>query len=190
VAENTDQLRAADLITAIKSAGIRFIVALPDRTTSEHLLKPMLADPELRVVQVCKEDEGVSICSGLYAAGQRALLLMQHTGLLDSSNALRGVAVEGHNSIPRNLVHGLCQNGTYETNGAVAIPGRGQVSFAGLAREAGYPQTYRFDTLTPRSRNSVDCDRTSITRVGLRSVSRSLSSNCGVPHTTTTSGYT
>jgi hypothetical protein len=38
VAENTNQLRAADLITAIKSAGIRFIVALPDRTTSEHLL--------------------------------------------------------------------------------------------------------------------------------------------------------
>ena len=99
MADNSERLRAADLITAIKSAGIRFIVALPDRTTSEHLLKPMLADPELRVVQVCKEDEGVSICSGLYAAGQRALLLMQHTGLLDSINALRGVAVEGENPV-------------------------------------------------------------------------------------------
>jgi sulfopyruvate decarboxylase TPP-binding subunit len=99
MAGNTDQLRAADLITAIKSAGIRFIVALPDRTTSEHLLKPMLADPELRVVQICKEDEGVSICSGLYAAGQRALLLMQYTGLLDSMNALRGIAMEGHNPV-------------------------------------------------------------------------------------------
>ena len=53
MAENTERLQAADLITAIKSAGIRFIVALPDRTTSEHLLKPMLADPELRVVQIC-----------------------------------------------------------------------------------------------------------------------------------------
>jgi sulfopyruvate decarboxylase subunit alpha len=51
------------------------------------------------VVQICKEDEGVSICSGLYAAGQRALLLMQHTGLLDSVNALRGVAVEGQNPV-------------------------------------------------------------------------------------------
>jgi sulfopyruvate decarboxylase subunit alpha len=109
VAENTDQLRAADLITAIKSAGIRFIVALPDRTTSEHLLKPMLADPELRVVQICKEDEGVSICSGLYAAGQRALLLMQYTGLLDSINALRGVAMEGHN--PVCMMVGLLHKG-------------------------------------------------------------------------------
>jgi sulfopyruvate decarboxylase subunit alpha len=99
VAEHTESLQAADLITAIKSASIRFIVALPDRTTSEHLLKPLLADPELRVVQICKEDEGVSICSGLYAAGQRALLLMQYTGLLDSVNALRGIAVEGQNPV-------------------------------------------------------------------------------------------
>jgi sulfopyruvate decarboxylase TPP-binding subunit len=97
--DNSERLRAADLITAIKSAGIRFIVALPDRTTSEHLLKPLLEDPTLRVVQICKEDEGVSICSGLYAAGQRALLLMQYTGLLDSINALRGVAVEGQNPV-------------------------------------------------------------------------------------------
>ena len=99
MAPDTERLRASDLIKAIKSAGIRFIVALPDRTTSEHLLKPLLEGPELRVVQVCKEDEGVSICSGLHAAGQRALLLMQHTGLLDSINALRGVAVEGKNPV-------------------------------------------------------------------------------------------
>lgn len=92
-------LSAQEIIRAVKSAGIRFVVALPDRTTSEHLLKPMLRDPELRVVQVCKEDEGISICSGLYCAGHRALLLIQYTGLLDSINALRGVAVEGQNPV-------------------------------------------------------------------------------------------
>lgn len=99
VTQDSERLQAADLITAIKSAGIRFIIALPDRTTSEHLLKPLLEDADMQVVQICKEDEGVSICSGLYAAGQRALLLMQYTGLLDSVNALRGVAVEGHNPV-------------------------------------------------------------------------------------------
>jgi sulfopyruvate decarboxylase subunit alpha len=99
MAEDTERVRGADLIQAIKRAGIRFVVALPDRTTSEHLLKPLLQDPEMRVVQICKEDEGVSICSGLYAAGQRALLLMQHTGLLDSINALRGIAMEGKNPV-------------------------------------------------------------------------------------------
>jgi hypothetical protein len=45
------------------------------------------------------------------------------------------------------LVHCLCQNGTYETNGAVDIPARGKLSFPGLAREAGYPKTYMFDNL-------------------------------------------
>ena len=55
-----------------------------------------------------------------------------------------GTLVTIAHAAPMNLVHCLCQNGTYETNGAVDIPGRGQVSFAGLAREAGYPKTYTF----------------------------------------------
>ena len=93
------ELAANDIIREIKRAGIRFVVALPDRVTSEHLLKPILQDRELKVVQVCKEDEGISICSGLYNTGQRALLLIQYTGLLDSINSLRGVAVEGQNPV-------------------------------------------------------------------------------------------
>jgi len=93
------ELSANEIIKEIKRADIRFVVALPDRTTSEHLLKPMLRDPELKVVQVCKEDEGVSICSALYATGHRALLLIQYTGLLDSINSLRGGAIEGQNPV-------------------------------------------------------------------------------------------
>jgi len=41
----------------------------------------------------------------------------------------------------------VCENGTYETNGAVPIPNRPRVSFTGLARAAGYPKTYEFSTL-------------------------------------------
>lgn len=93
------ELKASDIIREIKRAAIRFVVALPDRTTSEQLLKPILQDRDLKVVQVCKEDEGISICSGLYNTGQRALLLIQYTGLLDSVNSLRGVAVEGQNPV-------------------------------------------------------------------------------------------
>lgn len=92
-------LKAADIIREIKRAGIEFVVALPDRVTSHHLLKGILQEPEFRVVQVCKEDEGISICSGLYCAGRRALLLIQYTGLLDSINSLRGVAMEGENPV-------------------------------------------------------------------------------------------
>lgn len=97
--QTENRLRADAIIREIKLAGVRFVVALPDATTSHHLLKAILLDPELRTIQVCKEDEGVSICSGLYCADQRALLLIQYTGLLDSINALRGVAVEGQNPV-------------------------------------------------------------------------------------------
>lgn len=97
--EQSESLKAEEIIKEVKRAGIRFVVALPDRTTSQHLLKNILHDPDLQVVQVCKEDEGISICSGLYCAGQRALLLIQYTGLLDSINSLRGVAVEGQNPV-------------------------------------------------------------------------------------------
>jgi sulfopyruvate decarboxylase subunit alpha len=92
-------LKADDIIREVKRAGIRFIIALPDRVTSQYLLKPMLRASDFKVVQVCKEDEGISICSGLFAAGHRSLLMMQYTGLLDSVNSLRGVAVEGRNPV-------------------------------------------------------------------------------------------
>ena len=52
----------------------------------------------------------------------------------------------GH-AAPRNLIHCVGENGTYETNGAVPIPGAGRISFTGLAREAGYVKTYEFDDL-------------------------------------------
>jgi sulfopyruvate decarboxylase TPP-binding subunit len=98
-------LSAQAIKQEFKRAGIHFVVALPDRVTSHYLLKGLLADPEYKVVQVCKEDEGVSICSGLYAAGHKSVFMMQYTGFLDSINAVRGVAVEGH--FPVCMIVGL-----------------------------------------------------------------------------------
>ncbi|HZD42318.1 MAG TPA: hypothetical protein VE131_16470 [Terriglobales bacterium] len=92
-------LAAEAIKKGLKEAGIHFVVALPDRVTSHFLLKSLLADPEFRVVQVCKEDEGVSICTGLYAAGQKSVLIIQYTGLLDSINALRGIGIEGRSPV-------------------------------------------------------------------------------------------
>lgn len=87
-------LSGVAIIDAIKRSGIEFVISVPDRVTSESVLRPLASDTELKLVRVCKEDEGVSICCALAICEKRALLLMQHTGLLDSINALRAIAVE------------------------------------------------------------------------------------------------
>jgi len=95
------------IIGEITASGIEFVVSVPDITTSEGLLRPLAQLKAPRLVRVCKEDEGIGICAGLAYCGRRALLLIQHTGLLDSINAIRGVAVEY--SLPICMMVGLLQ---------------------------------------------------------------------------------
>ena len=58
-----------------------------------------------------------------------------------------GTLVTNAAAAPKNLFHFVCENGTYEANGGHPIPGRGTVSFAGLARSAGYKSVYEFSDL-------------------------------------------
>ncbi len=48
---------------------------------------------------------------------------------------------------PRNLIHFVADNGTYEANGSHPIPGRDVVDFAGIAKAAGYRHTFTFSDL-------------------------------------------
>jgi sulfopyruvate decarboxylase subunit alpha len=86
--------RGADIIDALKAARVEFVAAVPDIVTSAGLLWPISRDRALRLIRLCKEDEGISICTGLAFCGRRAVLLMQQTGLMDSLNAIRAIAVE------------------------------------------------------------------------------------------------
>lgn len=86
--------KGSSIIAALKAASIEYVVALPDITTSDGLLWPLSRDPDLKLVRLCKEDEGVSVCAGLAVSGKRSVLLMQNTGYLDSVNAIRAIGVE------------------------------------------------------------------------------------------------
>ena len=48
---------------------------------------------------------------------------------------------------PRNLVHFVCENGSYEANGGHPIPNRDRVDFCGFARAAGYRGVHSFSEL-------------------------------------------
>jgi len=84
----------AAIISSIKAARIREIVALPDIVTSDGLLWPISRDRDFRLTRVCKEDEGVSICGAMSYNGTRALMMMQQTGLMDSLNAIRAIGMD------------------------------------------------------------------------------------------------
>lgn len=78
--------------------------------------------------------------------------------ILDGDGSLLmnlGSLVTIGNAAPKNLVHCLCRNGTYETNGAVPIPGSAHISFTAMARAAGYPRTYEFTELDDWNRDVV-----------------------------------
>jgi sulfopyruvate decarboxylase subunit alpha len=87
-------LDGASIIAAIKASGIEYVLSVPDIVTSAGLLAPLARDKELKLIRVCKEDECIGIASGLSYCDKRALILIQHTGFLDSLNAIRGIAVE------------------------------------------------------------------------------------------------
>src|SRR3954453_21989456 len=101
------RLSGASIIREITASGVEFVVSVPDITTSEGLLRPLARAGTPRVIRVCKEDEGIGICAGLAHCGKRALLLIQQTGMLDSINAIRGVAVEYE--LPICMMVGLLQ---------------------------------------------------------------------------------
>jgi sulfopyruvate decarboxylase subunit alpha len=100
-------LSGDSIIREINASGIEFVISVPDITTSEGLLRPLAKGAGPKLIRICKEDEGVAICAGLSYTGKRGLLLIQQTGLLDSINAIRGIAVEY--SLPICMMVGLLE---------------------------------------------------------------------------------
>ena len=93
-ASTVEHPSGAAIIEAVKKSGVEFIVSVPDIVTSDGLLWPIARNSKFRLVRVCKEDEGVSICGAMSYNDTRALLLMQQTGLMDSLNAIRAIGMD------------------------------------------------------------------------------------------------
>jgi len=76
----------------IKSAGIRFLTAMPE-TWLVYLLQLADGDPEMQLVEVAREEEAVGIAAGAYLAGRPNALLMQNHGFLASVNPIVSLAL-------------------------------------------------------------------------------------------------
>ncbi len=72
---------------ALKASGIRLVSALPE-TWLVHLIQMAENDPEMILVRLAKEEEGVGISAGAHFAGVKSAMLMQNHGLLAAINGI------------------------------------------------------------------------------------------------------
>ena len=76
---------------ALKACDIRLMSALP-----ESWLVPLIRladeDPDVTLVQLAKEEEGIGISAGAHLAGVKSALLMQNHGFLASINGIVSLA--------------------------------------------------------------------------------------------------
>lgn len=66
---------------------MRLVSALPE-TWLVHLIRLAEEDPEMTLVRLAKEEEGVGISTGAHLAGVRSAMLMQNHGFLASVNGI------------------------------------------------------------------------------------------------------
>ncbi|MFT4195921.1 phosphonopyruvate decarboxylase [Ottowia sp.] len=68
------------IFKVLKAGGVRQVAYVPDAGHS-HVIRSVIADPDIQDVVLTTEEEGVAVCSGAWLGGQRAVLLMQSSGV-------------------------------------------------------------------------------------------------------------
>src|SRR4051812_6351836 len=72
---------------SLKAVGVGLVSALPE-TWLVHLIRMAEDDPEMVLVRLAKEEEGVGISAGAHLAGTKSAMLMQNHGFLASVNGI------------------------------------------------------------------------------------------------------
>lgn len=75
------------IFDALKDAGVRLVSALPE-TWLVHLIRLAEDDPDVTLVRLAKEEEGVGLSAGAHLAGTRSAMLMQNHGFLAAVNGI------------------------------------------------------------------------------------------------------
>ena len=72
---------------ALRQQGVRLVSALPE-TWLVHLIRMAEDDPDMILVRLAKEEEGVGVSMGAHFAGTRSVMLMQNHGFLAAINGI------------------------------------------------------------------------------------------------------
>src|SRR5437868_9568997 len=77
---------------ALKACDVKIMSALPE-TWLVHLIRMADEDPNMVLVRLAKEEEGIGISAGAHLAGVNSALLMQNHGFLAAINPIVSLAL-------------------------------------------------------------------------------------------------
>ena len=86
-------LRPETLIEEFKKNGVTHIVTIPDSETN-YLYELMQEQPWLDVIPASREGETFAIALGLSIGGKIPVWLIQNTGMMESGDSIRGMALD------------------------------------------------------------------------------------------------
>ena len=93
VEQQTEILRPETLIEEFKKNGVTHIITIPDSETN-YLYELMEKQDWLDVVPVSREGESMAVALGLNVAGKVPVVLIQNTGMMESGDSIRGMALD------------------------------------------------------------------------------------------------
>jgi sulfopyruvate decarboxylase TPP-binding subunit len=97
-------MQGAEVAAALKRSGVTHVIWVPDSTLGAWDAA-LANDPDLRLVRVCREGEGIGVAAGLLLGGAHPIVMLQCTGLFEAGDALRNVVHDLH--LPLFLVVGV-----------------------------------------------------------------------------------
>lgn len=93
VEQQAQILRPETLIEEFKKNGVTHVITIPDSETN-YLYELMAKQDWLDVIPASREGETFSTALGLNVAGKVPVCLIQNTGMLESGDSIRGMALD------------------------------------------------------------------------------------------------
>lgn len=69
-----------EVVAGLKEAGVTFCAYLPDSWMAP-IISRLSQDPDMSMIPVANEGEGVAMCAGVWLGGRRAVMVMENSGL-------------------------------------------------------------------------------------------------------------
>lgn len=86
-------LTPGGILSELNKNKITHVVWLPDSETN-YLYERMVADDTIELVPVCREGESMAVAAGIWVGGKRPVVLIQNTGMFESGDSIRGLALD------------------------------------------------------------------------------------------------